>query len=261
MIARSFEKSRAAGAERAVITGGGEPTLVGFEKLNKIVQISSEYFPGRVTLISNGLTLSTLNPTEILQRLLELDQSGLSVLAISRHHQNAQKNQFIMGIDTQTEKLIEVYSENKTKFKNLKMRLICVLQKSGVSSEKEVAEYIDWARNAGISEINFKELYVSSDRESLYALSPINTYSEQNRVFLRTVLNFADMQNWKKIYELPWGAPIFEKTIDGVRMQIAAYTEPSLFWERTNGVARSWNLMADGKLMMSLENGDTEISY
>jgi hypothetical protein len=42
-------------------------------------------------------------------------------------------------------------------------------------------------------------------------------------------------------------------------LRIAAYTEPSLFWERTQGIARSWNVMADGRCHVSLEDRASEI--
>ncbi len=265
LSAESIEASLAAakksGAERVVITGGGEPTLVGFPAINDMITQASRHFPGRITMITNGLTLAKLSPEARLQRMLDLDRSGLTVLAISRHHHDPKKNAYIMGIDTQTENVLQTFLENREKFKNLRLRLICVLQKSGVNSAEEVGNYVQWARSKGVMEVNFKELYVSTDRESTYANSDFNIYSETNRVHLRTVLDFARQNHWEKSGELPWGAPVFEKTVDNARMRIAVYTEPSVFWERTHGVARSWNLMADGKLLMSLEDGDTELTF
>ena len=53
---------------------------------------------------------------------------------------------------------------------------------------------------------------------------------------------------------LPWGAPVYDVFVHGRPIRIAAYTEPSLFWERTRGIARSWNIMADGRCLASLED-------
>lgn len=259
IIEQALKKSKERGAERVVITGGGEPTIIGFDKISSMIKLSAQYFRNRITLITNGMMLSKLPDEEILHRLLQMDTAGLSVLAISRHHHTPAANTAIMGVDTKTENILEVYKRHKDKFRNLRIRLICVLQKDGVHNESEVEKYLDWARSMGVTEVNFKELYVSTDRESEYFQSSANKYSEENRVYLRTVLQFAKHGNWKQIGALPWGAPIFEKHIDGIRMQIAAYTEPSVFWERTHGIARSWNLMADGKLLVSLETGDSEI--
>lgn len=260
-IEKALITSKSRGAERAVITGGGEPTLIGFDKLAKMIALTSRYFPNKITLITNGVLLARLSEEDRLKRLLEMDHAGLSVLAISRHHYDSWVNAQIMGIDTGTEKIAETISKNKSLFRNLKLRFICVLQKAGVGTEQEIINYINWAQSVGVSEINFKELYVSTDRESSYYLSAANVFSENNRIFLRTVLNVARKEGWMQVSQLPWGAPVFQKDLSGTTMQIAAYTEPSLFWERTNGIARSWNLMADGKLLVSLETGDSEIEY
>ena len=32
-------------------------------------------------------------------------------------------------------------------------------------------------------------------------------------------------------------------------------------WERQNGVLRSWNMMSDGSVLASLEDGDSAISF
>lgn len=44
-------------------------------------------------------------------------------------------------------------------------------------------------------------------------------------------------------------------------MEIACYTEPSLYWERVNGVSRSWNLMSDSRLFVSLEDLNSQIDF
>ena len=261
MLQKSFTLAKARGAERAVISGGGEPTLVGIERLSELVAVSASYFPGKVTLITNGLIMSKLPEDKLLDYLLRLDRAGLRTLAISHHHHNAAKNKFMMGVDIDVEKIAQVYAQHQDKFSNLKLRLICVLQESGVGTQTEVQEYIEWAASLGITEINFKELYVSTDRESTWATSPSNIYSEENRVHLSMVVDHFEENNWELIYKLPWGSPIYRKTVGAETMQVAAYTEPSVWWERTNGIARSWNLMSDGKLMVSLEDGDSEIAY
>ena len=53
---------------------------------------------------------------------------------------------------------------------------------------------------------------------------------------------------------------MFNGMIEGRTVSVAAYTEPSLFWERSNGIARSWNIMADGKCLVSLEDRRSTIA-
>lgn len=48
---------------------------------------------------------------------------------------------------------------------------------------------------------------------------------------------FAEQHGFDMESHLPWGAPIYRGVWRGhsLRIAIAAYTEPSLFWERTEG--------------------------
>ncbi|HSO32347.1 MAG TPA: hypothetical protein VLT33_07525, partial [Labilithrix sp.] len=75
-----------------------------------------------------------------------------------------------------------------------------------------------------------------------------------HQVALPVVLEWAARSGFVLEKRLPWGAPVFTGTTSGKAMRVAAYTEPSLFWERTHGIARSWNVMADGTCFASLED-------
>ena len=55
-----------------------------------------------------------------------------------------------------------------------------------------------------------------------------------------------ERNNAKLILRLPWGSPLYELDWKGTKLQIAAYTEPTVYWEKSHGLSRSWNLMADG---------------
>ena len=72
--------ARARGAERAVITGGGEPTLLVGPSLRRLIQTCAEAF-NKVVLITNGYALATkADPETTLSALCE---AGLSVVAVS----------------------------------------------------------------------------------------------------------------------------------------------------------------------------------
>jgi hypothetical protein len=100
----------------------------------------------------------------------------------------------------------------------------------------------------------FKELYVSTSLESVYHLRSANEWSARNQVSLDVVSAWAAQRGGRDAGRLPWGAPLFDVRLDGAAVRVAAYTEPSLFWERSHGVARSWNVMADGTCLASLED-------
>lgn len=250
--------AKLAGAKRFVITGGGEPGLLAHETLLYLIRQGQEHL-GKVVLITNGVHLTRVSAEDRKVRLTQYRDQGLDVLALSRHHHIREVNAGIMGLDPDTERvlasLVELQSgaESPTTRK-LRVRLICVLQRGGVETEAEIANYLRWAAGQGADEVCFKELYVSTQQESAYSARPQNAWSLENQVPLSRVLHAMAQLGFVKRHELPWGAPVFEGALGGRRLSVAAYTEPSLFWERTHGIARSWNLMADGSCLASLED-------
>jgi molybdenum cofactor biosynthesis enzyme MoaA len=246
-----------AGAERFVITGGGEPTIMPFDEILEALHMSSKFFDKNV-IISNGLFLSKLDEEDIVNRLKELKKAGLSVLSLSYHHYDPATNAVIMGMDTHAEKIMEAYSKcdrNEVP----KLRIVCVLQKGGVDSKDEIQGFVNKALEHEIDQLCFKELYVASTYESLYSKKKENIYSRDHQVSLTTVVNFADENHLEVIKELPWGSPIYRYLGAKGYVDIAAYTEPSVGWERSNGIARSWNYMADNKCYASLEDESSKI--
>lgn len=246
-------KAKEKGATRFVITGGGEPGLLNFDNLIQLIKQASLVF-NKVVMITNGLFLSS-SPL-ILEKLNELANNGLTTLCISRRSANDSNNKEIMGIDTQSEKILSCIHNNNI---NLNTRLICVLQKGGVEDSESLSKYLDYATSFDVKEICFKELYVSSVSESLYNSAKENIYSLENQVSLKEVINFLENNNFKIIERLPWGAPVYQGTWKDKQLTIAAYTEPSVGWERSNKICRSWNIMADNKVYASLEDLDSEI--
>jgi len=244
-----FQKAKDRGAERAVITGGGEPGVLNQSSLLDLIRIASKHFK-KVVLITNGFHLGTLSPNRRLEALKKLRNAGLTVLAISRHHHENCQNSRIMHLETLSEEVAETWNFHRTDLTGLKMRWICVLQKGGIENQSSLRQYLDWAEQSGVNEVCFKELYVSTSNESEYYTEGANQWCRDHQVPLKLILD--ESETWEKLSELPWGAPIFQ--IPNKRLKVAAYTEPSLFWERTHGICRSWNLMADGRCLASLED-------
>ncbi|HEY3801075.1 MAG TPA: radical SAM protein [Kofleriaceae bacterium] len=240
---RWLDDAAARGAERAVITGGGEPTLLRWPQLLALVRACRERF-AKVVLITNGLVLAR-EPS----RAAELADAGLGVLAISRHHHDEARNAELMKLATGTPAVVDAAARA-----GLRVRLVCVLQRAGIGDVDAVDAYVRWASALGADEVCFKELYVSTSRESVYHSSAANEHSARNQVPLANVLAWAARTGFAETMQLPWGAPVFDGRIGGRRLRVAAYTEPSLFWERVHGIARSWNVMADGTCLASLED-------
>ena len=99
------EQARARGAERFVITGGGEPGLLSHAQLLGLIRTGRAHFDKGV-LISNGVHLARLDEADRRARLRDYAQAGLSTLALSRHHHDAAINQAIMGLDTRSERVL-----------------------------------------------------------------------------------------------------------------------------------------------------------
>lgn len=249
-----LERALAHGAERAVITGGGEPTLTKRADLLQLVRACRKRFE-KVVLITNGLALAERGEAEASQQLAELSAAGLRVLAVSRHHIEEAGNTALMKVATQTPVLLKARRPP-----GLRMRLVCVLQQGGVDSEAAIDDYVKWAAMNGVEEVCFKELYVSTSEESVWYAHGANAWSARHQVPLSLVHRWAATAGFKEIDRLPWGAPVYAGCISGREVRVAAYTEPSLFWERRNGTARSWNVMADGRCLVSLEDRASHIS-
>jgi len=253
------EEARSRGAERFVITGGGEPGLVRHELLREVITIGRQTL-GKTILITNGHHLANRTPIALAEQLADYANAGLSVLAISRHHYDADASEQLMSLRTDVASIAQAWNQGRARWPYLRLRFTCVLQKGCIDRVEALEAYIDWTSNLGVSEICFKELYVSTSVESVYHRHAANEWSHANQVPLSLVLEFATRHGFEEIDRLPWGSPVFRGHWKGRPMQIAAYTEPSLFWERAHGIARSWNLMSDGRCLVSLEDRASEIS-
>ena len=255
-IAVAARQAALGGAERAVITGGGEPGVLRPERLLRLIHVLATAL-GRVTLITNGWHLSKLGEGARGELLAAYEGAGLAVLSLSRHGVDAASNQQIMGLDADA---AAIFAAAEQQAPALRRRLVCVLQKGGVDDRGSVEAYLAEAVRLGAQEICFKELYVSSSEESAFATRSENEYCKTHRAPLSMLVEALRATGFEPISELPWGSPVFAGERQGTRLTVAAYTEPSVGWERVNGVARSWNMLADGRVLASLEDLTSEIA-
>jgi molybdenum cofactor biosynthesis enzyme MoaA len=258
-IKRILQAAKARGAQRAVITGGGEPTLYPRAELLELIRLAAEQFPEKVVLITNGYLLTEMSASERFTFLEELQSAGLTTLSISHHHHDPEVNRQVMNLDIDIARIADCFRQQPKRFPTLALRLICVLQKGGVENAASIDAYLNWAASLQIREVCFKELYVSSSVESTYYSRPANEWSARQQVPLRLLLDYLQTERWQQTGELPWGSPVYTGSVRGVPMKVAAYTEPSLLWELNHGLCRSWNIMADGRCLTSLEDRRSEI--
>ncbi|HRQ87369.1 MAG TPA: radical SAM protein, partial [Bacteroidia bacterium] len=250
-------KAARRGAERFVITGGGEPGLLRHELMCRLIRAGNPL--GKAVLITNGHHLARKDGDARTRMMEDYADAGLKVLAVSRHHHDDAASARLMSLETDVAGLARTWHKGRERWPELRFRLTCVLQRGGVDDLESMEEYVAWAASLGVGELCFKELYVSTSVESVYHRHAANAWSHEHQTPLSLVLDFAAKHGFTETARLPWGAPVFLGEWRGTPMRIAAYTEPSLLWERHHGIARSWNLMADGRCLVSLEDRHSEI--
>ena len=251
--------SAARGATRAVITGGGEPALLPFNVMKDLISTLAKDFPS-ILLITNGSRF--VSQTEKMGRERVLDElrqwrgAGLSRIAISRHGLDEAGDERLMGLRVPGSEVLSILHEAE-----MPSRLICVLQKGGVETPADVKKYLERAARENCGQVCFKELYVSSLSENPRAPSKENLYCQANQIPLSMLIGALNGLGFKQVDTLPWGSPVYVGKVDGKTLRVAAYTEPSVGWERTNGIVRSWNWLSDGSCLASLEDPASGIAY
>lgn len=88
---------------------------------------------------------------------------GLSRIETSRHHFDEKINQNIMNFRGKHKSVMSnnVYFDIIKSLKSVvPIRLVCVLQKGGISQTEDIYRYISWAEKTGINETVFRELSV-----------------------------------------------------------------------------------------------------
>lgn len=118
------------------ITGGGEPSLN--NQITEIVKIASNLAPTK--LYTNGS--------------IELDRDHLNLLdelCLSRAHWQKRKNQSIMAVNYNLNKL--------TSNLKSKLKLSLVLSLIGISNSKDLLKYLAWARSRGAYKVVVREIF------------------------------------------------------------------------------------------------------
>lgn len=149
-------------------------------------------------LYSNGAGLARAHGGRLLEALL---QFGLSWIELSRHHPVQARNDAIMrfrpgepvadaGVFLQTARRLAA---------RLPVRLVCIVQRGGVCSADDVAQYIHWARSCGAQQVIFREL---SRLDDAYRTNGTWRYIAQHRVGVEPLLAECMQQQWWSRWQL-----------------------------------------------------------
>jgi len=233
-VADYYRFSRRKGANRLVITGGGEP-LLRPDDVVYLVELGKKYFD-EITCFTNGTHLTA----ELAARLVD---AGLSYLCYSRHHENDEVCCELMGAGTP--RLDEFFEAAGS----LAVRATCVMARGYVDSRDRVNAYVQRLREYGVREFTFKHTYVSYEH-SVFGASIENRWAIDHQVDFDPFANCGDT-----IAQLPWGPTI--RSIEGC--QVCYYYEPTPTWEKENKLCRSINLLSDGTVYASLEDASSQL--
>lgn len=219
------------GANRLVVTGGGEPLLRSADVLG-LVALARGVF-NEVACFTNGTYLTP----DLAKHLAD---AGLSYLCYSRHHEDDVICRQLMGqgAPRRADFLAAARAGN------LKVRATCVMAKGYVETAEDVWRYINAFVALGVREFTFKHTYVAYD-QSLYQRSAENAWAAEHQVESDPFAGQGIV-----LARLPWGPEI--RRIGEV--QVCHYREPTPDWELTHGLCRSSNLLADGNVYASLED-------
>jgi cyclic pyranopterin phosphate synthase len=224
-----YRFARQRGANRLVITGGGEPLLRPSDVLH-LVAVGRRVFD-EIACFTNATYLTR-------DQARRLHDAGLSYLCYSRHDADDAANERLMGRGAP--RLADVV----TAAGPLKIRATCVMARGHVDSTEAVWNYIEALRPYGVREFTFKHTYVAYE-DSVFQGSEENGWARAHRVDFDP---FAD--RGEVVARLPWG-PAVRRMGD---LQVCYYHEPTPCWERDNRLCRSSNLLSDGAVYASLED-------
>ena len=230
-LARHFSWAAARGATRMVVTGGGEP-LLRADACVEAIRVAKKTFD-EIALFTNGALLSV----GLARRLRE---AGLSYVCWSRHAVSDASNRSLMGVAAPAADDVLAACAAA----DLKVRATCVMNAAGVADRPAVWSYIDAFAARGVVEFTFKHTYVAR-ASSLFASSPANQWATDHQVSADPFAGHGEV-----VASLPWGPTI--RRIGEV--QVCHYYEPTPDWELAHRLARSSNLLSDGRLYASLED-------
>lgn len=143
-------------------------------------------------LYSNGAGLARARGGELIDALRRF---GLSWIELSRHHPDTARNQAIMRFrpgepiadaGTFTGTARQVASA-------LPLKLVCILQRSGVGDADGVMEYLRWAEGLGAGSVIFREF---SRLDDGYRNTATRRYIEDGRVTMEGVLEACMAASW-----------------------------------------------------------------
>ncbi|MDP2345189.1 MAG: radical SAM protein [Deltaproteobacteria bacterium] len=234
-VERYYAFSKARGATRLVITGGGEP-LLRPESVVDLVARARPYFD-EVAVFTNAARLSrALAKT--------LSAAGVSYLCWSRHHDDDAINRSLMGADAPDAADVVAACLDL-----LPIRLTTVMAKGFIDDRAAAFRMMRQFQDRGIEQFTFKHTYVAWER-SLFRDGDEDRWAAAHSVQQDPF----DDDDGPAVLRLPWGPAIRDISLPNGVVRAAFYFEPDPGWEKEHRLCRSLNLLSDGRVFASLED-------
>ena len=161
---------------------GGEPSLD--PRLPRILQLVAQHAPRKRTMTTNGSGLLRVNGD---RRVIDwIAETRLHHLNISIAHPDSEKSGRIMRLPTplSTRELREIVSIAKAN--GIRVRLSCLLLKSGVATLDDMLDYLRFAQASGVDNVIFRQA-MKVDLQT-HARNSVVLYSDRQRVLLEPLL-------------------------------------------------------------------------
>jgi molybdenum cofactor biosynthesis enzyme MoaA len=162
---------------------GGEPSKD--PRLPRILECVAGYPSGRKTLTTNGSGL--LDSREGRRVIEHIADANLNHLNISIADPDQSTNASLMRLRSalsseQLRTVVQVAQQS-----GARVRLSCVLLQDAVNSLERIISYLEFARNAGINNVIFRQLMKSDPRH--HAFNSVVSFCDRNRVLLEPILD------------------------------------------------------------------------
>lgn len=210
---RAFKAYHEAGGRKVLFTGG-EPTTKP-KKLIGMLKIIKDFPLELVTLYTNGLYLLKKHDGNTFlpdfgygKPLIEsLNSEGLEKINLTVNHYDYGE------IDCERRHEFGLYTKclnmegilQKTKELEMEIRLNCVLLKDYIGNPEEIENYLECAKNAGITDVYFRDLFHLENRDNSCRFSDERKlqYTDEQRVdFNKLVQGIRDLKDFEEIGQL-----------------------------------------------------------
>jgi len=167
----------------SVSVTGGEPSKD--PRLPRILQTIARAGQRKRTLTTNGSGLCDVRDG---RRVIDwIALTGLDHLNISIAHPQGERNAQMMRLaeSLSTEQLSEVVRSARSA--RVRVRLSCVLLKSGIANLEDVLSYLEYARVLGVDNVIFRQLMKTDPR--IHSVNSVVRYSDRQGVRLEALLD------------------------------------------------------------------------